>query len=131
MGGVALAQNVRRVSALTLLNEANRINHEEIELATLAARKAQDNQAMITYAATIKADHKANQEALETLSQQKNIALERYRENVTASLRNLKGAEFNSAYIDDEISDHQEALNTLKGAVDSFTDDPDMSLYLG
>ena len=42
----------------------------------MAHEKAGDNQAMLTYADTIKADHEANEESVTALSRQKSVKLE-------------------------------------------------------
>lgn len=49
-----------------LLNQANAMNYEEIQTSKTAKDKAGDNQSLTTYAETLKGDHEANQEAVNT-----------------------------------------------------------------
>jgi putative membrane protein len=118
--------------AAMLLNKANQMNYEEQETAKIAHSKAGDNQALITYADTIRGDHEANEEAVSALSRQKGIKLEGTNpEKVEKnSLKNLSGGAFNDAYLDDQIQAHKEALNMFKSAEGSYRGDPDMELYI-
>ena len=61
--------------ASVLLNKANVINYEEIQMAKTAKSKAGDNQSLTTFAETLEADHKANEEALTALSRQKGVRI--------------------------------------------------------
>lgn len=118
--------------AAALLNKANQINYEETETAKLAHENAGDNQAMMTYADTIKGDHEANEEAVSALSRQKSIKLEGTdSETVDKSpLRNMKGGTFNRAYLDEQVKDHKEALGVFERAKSEFTGDRDMEIYV-
>lgn len=68
--GSAVAQE-SNASVSRLLNKANAINYEEIEMSKLASDKAGDNQALLTFAKTMKGDHQANEDAVTALSRQK------------------------------------------------------------
>src|SRR6266436_4605720 len=94
-----------RPEAARLLNKANQINYEEIETAKTAHSKAGDNQALMTYADTIRGDHEANEEAVFALSRQKSIKLEGINPDKVekSSLKDLSGGAFNDAYLDDQI----------------------------
>jgi predicted outer membrane protein len=72
---LAFAGSAWAQDAASLLNKANQINYEEIETAKLAHEKAGDNQALLTYADTIKGDHEANEESVSALSRQKSVKL--------------------------------------------------------
>ena len=61
---IAFAGSAWAQDAASLLNKANQMNYEEIETAKLAHEKAGDNQALLTYADTIKGDHEANEESV-------------------------------------------------------------------
>ena len=78
IGALALAftGSAWAMDAASLLNKANQMNYEEIETAKLAHEKAGDNQALLTYADTIKGDHEANEESVSALSRQKSVKLE-------------------------------------------------------
>ena len=97
--------------AAALLNKANQINYEEIETAKTAHDKAGDNQALMTYADTIKGDHEANQEAVTALSRQMSVKLEGTETSKTKSnpMADLKGGAFNEAYLNDQVMGHKNA----------------------
>ena len=118
--------------AAALLNKANQMNYEEVETAKTAHSKAGDNQALMTYADTIRGDHEANEEAVTALSRQKSIKLEGTDTTNTKSspIADLKGGAFNDAYLKDQVSGHQDALSAFKSAKGTFKGDPDMELYV-
>lgn len=126
--GPAFAQSAGADPA-ALLNKANQMNYEEQENAKTAHSRAGDNQALMTYADTIKGDHAANEDAVSALSRQKSIKLESTK-SVEDKFSNLKGGDFNAAYLKDQISDHHEALTAFKSAKAQFKSDPDMELYI-
>ncbi len=118
--------------AASLLNKANQMNYEEQETAKVAHSKAGDNQALLTYADTIRGDHEANEEAVSALSRQKSIKLEGTNADKVNNdpIKNLSGGAFNDAYLDDQIKGHKEALAMFKSAEGSYRSDPDMELYI-
>lgn len=119
-------------SLATLLNHASRINHEEENMASELQNKAGDNQALVTLATTISEDHKANESALKSLANQKNINLnsDQANNNSNNGLNNLKGAEFNRKFLSMEIRDHQKALAMFQHAKAEFANDPDVRVYI-
>jgi predicted outer membrane protein len=125
--GTAFAQD-----AAGLLNKANQMNYEEIETAKMARSAAGDNQALLTYADTIKKDHEANEDAVTALSRQKNIKLEGTNSDPVkkSPLNNLKGGAFNEAYLQEQIQGHKEALRDFEAARGQFKGDKDMELYV-
>jgi putative membrane protein len=129
---ISFAGSAWAQDAAALLNKANQINYEETETAKLARDKAGDNQALLTYADTIKGDHEANEESVSALSRQKNIKLEGTNaEKVDHSpLKDLKGGAFDEAYLSDQVRGHKEALSVFEGAKGQFKADPDMELYI-
>ena len=118
--------------AATLLNKANQMNYEEQETAKIAHSKAGDNQALVTYADTIRGDHEANEEAVSALSRQKSIKLEGTNTDKVekSSLKHLSGGAFNDAYLNDQIKGHKDALEMFKSAESNYRSDPDMELYI-
>jgi putative membrane protein len=116
----------------SLLNKASRINHEEENMASELKNKAGDNQALATLATTINEDHKANESAVKSLANQKNINLNSNQQNRTAQneLSNLKGAQFNRKFLTMEIRDHQKALAMFRQAKSQFSNDPDVRVYI-
>jgi len=118
--------------AAALLNKANQINYEETETAKLAHRNAGDNQALMTYADTVKGDHEANEEAVSSLSRQKSIKLDGTDSAKVdnSPLRKLRGGAFNQAYVEDQVKGHKEALGVFERAKSEFKGDRDMELYV-
>ena len=118
--------------AATLLNKANQMNYEEQETAKIAHSKAGDNQALVTYADTIRGDHEANEEAVSALSRQKSIKLEGANTDKVekSSLKDLSGGAFNDAYLNDQIKGHKDALEMFKSVESNYRSDPDMELYI-
>ena len=116
-----------------LLNKANAINYEEIQMAKMAQDKAGDNQALLTFAKTMQADHQANEDAVTALSNQKNVKINptpaSMRQKVE-QMQNLKGAQFNGAMINAEVQDHQKALKFFEGERGRFSSDPHVALYV-
>jgi putative membrane protein len=116
-----------------LLNQANVMNYDEIQTAKTAKDKAGDNQSLTTYAETLKGDHEANQEAVKALSSQKNVKLESVPSEVdqkVKALDRLDGGAFNTAFLRDEVIDHEKALSSFKSARSKFKEDPDVELYI-
>jgi predicted outer membrane protein len=116
----------------SLFDQANQMNNEEQDMAKELKSKAGDNQALVTMADTIRDDHKDNQAALEALASQKNVTLKSYEKNKAAEdqLDNLKGAQFNEAFLNMEIRDHEKALATFRRAKSEFSSDPDVRVYI-
>ena len=116
----------------SFLNQANQINHEEQSMADLLKGKAGDNQALVSMANTIRDDHKNNESALQSLANQKNITLGSYNQNKAAEdrLENLQGAQFNDAFLNMNIRDHEKALKLFKEAKSTYSGDRDVQVYL-
>jgi putative membrane protein len=129
----ALAGSAYAADTAHLLNQANKMNYDEIDTAKTAKSKAGDNQPLITYAETLKADHQANQEAVNALATQKNVKLEtepQQADKEEKSLDKLDGGAFNAAFLQDEINDHEKALAEFTSAKSQFSEDPDVKLYI-
>ena len=132
VAGPAWARTSSADDAAALLNRANQMNYEEQETAKMAKSKAGDNQALITYADTIRGDHEANQEAVSALSRQKSIKLEGTDSGKVekAPMKDLSGGAFNDAYLDEQIKGHRDALSMFESAKGNYKSDPDMELYI-
>src|SRR6266446_2481339 len=117
LGAPALA-SAQSAKLASLFNQANQMNNEEQDMAKELKSKAGDNQALVTLADTMRDDHKDNQTALEALASQKNVTLKSYEKNKAAEdqLDNLKGAQFNEAFLKMDIRDHEKALATFRRA---------------
>ena len=132
IAGPAWARTASADDAAALLNKANQMNYEEQETAKMAHSKAGDNQALITYADTIRGDHEANEEAVSALSRQKSIKLEGTNPDKVekAPMKDLSGGAFNDAYLDEQIKGHKDALSMFESAKGNYKSDPDMELYI-
>ena len=132
VAGPAWARTSSADDAATLLNKANQMNYEEQETAKMAHSKAGDNQALITFADTIRGDHEANEEAVSALSRQKSIKLEGTNSDKVekAPMKDLSGGAFNDAYLDEQIKGHKDALSMFESAKGNYKSDPDMELYI-
>ena len=131
VNGAVAAETAPGVS--TLLNKANAMNYEEIELAKLARDKAGDNQALMTFAKTIESDHKANEDAVAALSRQKNVTLTGTPASIDQKykrMESLNGAEFNRAFLRDSVKDHSEALAFFEADKTKFRNDPNIYRYV-
>jgi putative membrane protein len=116
----------------SLLNSANQMNNQEEDNAKELRSKAGDNQALLTMADTLTQDHKSNQAAVEALAKQKNVTLNSYMADQAEKNRldNLKGAEFNDAFLKMDVRDHRNALAKFKEARASMSSDPDVKVYI-
>lgn len=114
------------------LNKANQINYDEVQSAKVAQNKAGDNQALVTFADTIQADHMANEQAVSALSRQKDITLYGFNppQNQLNNLRNLNGGAFNQTFLSNEIRDHEKAIRLFQQARQEFNGSPDVELYI-
>jgi predicted outer membrane protein len=112
----AMAHDMSMNSPEALLNQANQMNYEEQQTAKIALSKAGDNQALMTYADTLKYDHQANEDAVSALARQKSIKLEgtESKSEITSKFNNMKGGEFDSAFLTDEIKDHEKMIGVFK-----------------
>jgi len=116
-----------------LLNKANAINYEEIQMGKTAADKAGDNQALLTMAKTMRDDHQANEDAVSALARAKNVKIEGTPGSISDKLKrmdNLNGAQFNHAFLSDAVQDHTRALRFFETERGKFRADPDVSLYI-
>lgn len=132
--GLGVTQAGAASNPSVLLNKANVINYEEVEMAKTAKDKAGDNQGLITFADTLEGDHKANEDALTALARHKGIKIDDTPADADAKVKaldNLSGGAFNQAFIKAEIADHEKAISLFEHARAAATGDPDMELYIG
>jgi putative membrane protein len=135
--GAFAPQSARAVESASgvsgLLNKANAMNYEEIEMAKLARDKAGDNQALMTLAKTLEGDHQANEDAVTALSRQQNVTLQGTPASIDKKYKrmdNLNGAEFNQAFLSDAIAGHSKALEFFEAEKAKFRGDPAVYLYV-
>jgi putative membrane protein len=128
--GSAIAQDA---GVSRLLNKANSINYEEIEMAKLASDKAGDNQALLTLTKTLKGDHQANEDAVTALSRAKNVKIEGTPGSIgehERQMENLSGGAFNEAFLTEAVQGHAKALQFFESEKGKFRSDPDVYLYV-
>jgi putative membrane protein len=113
-------------------NTASKMNQEEQSMAQMAHNKAGDNHAFAALAQTINWDHEANQNALKALAKKENIKLNNNNNNNATHKRlsNMNGAEFESAYLNAQIKDHQQALDEFKQAKTKFAGNHAVESYI-
>ena len=128
----AMAREMSVNSPEELLNQANQMNYQEEQSAKVALSKAGDNQALMTYADTLKYDHQANEDAVSALARQKSIKLEgtESKSEITNKFNDMKGGEFDSAFLEDQVKDHEKMIGLFKQAREQFASDPDMRVYI-
>ncbi|MBV8454149.1 MAG: DUF4142 domain-containing protein [Deltaproteobacteria bacterium] len=117
-----------------LLNKANVINYEEIEMAKTAKDKVNNNQGLTTFADILEADHKVNEDAVAALARQKGVKIEGTPASVDVKVKqldNLTGGAFNEAFLRTEITDHEKAIALFERARSEAAADPEMELYIG
>jgi len=132
IGGVAVAQADSSDLAI-MLNKANQINYQEIQMAKMAESKAGDNLALFSMAETMKADYQANAAQLKALAAQQKVKIEPTQpwDAVQTKLQNANGGDFNEVFLDAQIAGHEQALAYFKSQQQQFAGDPDVTVYLG
>lgn len=114
----------------SLLDQANQMNHEEINAADIALNKDGNNLAMKSYANMLKEDHKVNQNAVESLANKENINLSNYREPAAdKNLSNMKGTQFTDAFLHNQVQDHRAAIQQFENARNNVTN-PGLKMYI-
>jgi putative membrane protein len=98
----------------------------EVELGELAADKAQ-NAEVKKFAQMMIADHtKANAE-LKTLAAKNNVTLptelSAKHQSMKQKLQGLSGAEFDKAYVDGQVEDHEDTLELMENNTDNSNAD--------
>jgi putative membrane protein len=114
----------------SLLNQANQMNHEEIDAANTALNKDGNNLAIKSFANTMKEDHKVNQNAVEALANKENISLSDYHKPAEdKNLSNMNGMAFTNQFLQDQIQDHQKAIQQFESARNEVTN-PHVKMYI-
>jgi putative membrane protein len=121
-----------------ILSEMNVANTSEIQLSTVAARKASSPKVK-QIARKLAADHTKNREELRALAQRLNVVLTPGRGgSVSAAnsaalpvdLRATSGRKFDHAFIDHEIEDHQANIEKLQTQAIPSVQNADIKAYL-
>lgn len=121
-----------------ILSELNAANTNEIQLSTVAAKKARSPKVKQA-ARKLAADHAKNREELRALAQKLNVTLTpAQRGSVSAAgsaalpvdLRAVSGRNFDLAFLDHEIADHQSDIQKLQTQVMPSVQNADIKAYL-
>jgi putative membrane protein len=121
-----------------ILSQLNLANTTEIQLASLAAKKASSPQVK-QIAARLAADHRKNREQLGALAQKLNVALTPAQGgNVSAAdsvvtppdLQQTTGRGFDRAFIQQEINDHQSNIEKLQTQAIPSAENAEIKSYL-
>jgi putative membrane protein len=113
------------------VTKAAKDGQAEVELATLAQKKATSEQAR-SLAGQLRADHeRANAELME-IARRKGINVDPSstpdQQQVASKLTNLSGAEFDRAYTDEMVQAHQRAVQLFED-VSHTAGDPDLKAF--
>jgi putative membrane protein len=115
----------------TFVTKAAKDGQAEVELATLAQKKATSEQAR-SLASQLRTDHeRANAELME-IARRKGINVDPSsmpdQQQVASKLTNLSGADFDRAYTDEMVQAHQRAVQLFED-VSHTGDDPDLKAF--
>jgi putative membrane protein len=113
------------------VTKAAKDGQAEVELATLAQKKATSEQAR-SLASQLRTDHeRANAELME-IARRKGINVDPSsmpdQQQVASKLTNLSGADFDRAYTDEMVQAHQRAVQLFED-VSHTGDDPDLKAF--
>jgi putative membrane protein len=121
-------------SVASLLDQANSINSEELQMAKTAQEKSRDSQPLRAFADVLKTDLQANEDALIALSRRKNVKIgdtSGLAEKRVSLLENMHDGQFSESFLNDEINSDKTALDYFLQAKRQFSDDPEVELYIG
>ena len=121
-----------------ILSEMNVANTSEIQLSTIAARKASSPKVK-QIARKLAADHAKNREELRALAQRLNVTLIPGRgagvsaadsASLPVDLRAMSGRKFDLAFLNHEIEDHQADIEKLQTQAIPSVQNADIKAYL-
>jgi putative membrane protein len=121
-----------------ILSELNVANTNEIQLSTVAANKARSPKVK-QIARKLAADHAKNREELRALAQKLNVTLTPAqggsvspadRAALPVDLRAMSGRNFDRAFLDHEIEDHQSDIQKLQTQAIPSVQNADIKAYL-
>lgn len=113
-------------SETAFLKDAAMANLTEVEIGRMAEQKAQ-NDDVKQYAQRMVSDHSKNMDKLQTLARQMNVDLPtqldpQHRQMVDRHAQ-MSGAEFDRAYIDMMVQDHQKVVSKFDQQTDAATNE--------
>jgi putative membrane protein len=119
-----------------MLSQLNVANTAEIQLAQLVSRKASSSQVK-QIARKLATDHSRNQQELQALAQKLNLSLTPAQgggvadsTEMPADLQSKSGADFDKAFIQHEIEDHQANIDKIRNQMLPAAQDQQVKAYL-
>jgi putative membrane protein len=121
-----------------ILSQLNVANTTEIQLATLASRKAASPQTK-QVAKKLAADHSKNRQQVQALAQKLNVTLTPARGGsmsaadsvaLPADLQDRSGADFDRAFLQHQIADHQANIQRIETQMVPSAQDPQLKSFL-
>jgi putative membrane protein len=121
-----------------VLSQMNVANTTEIQLATVAAKQARSAQVK-QIARKLAADHTRNRDQLRALAQKLNVSLTPSQGGsvsaadsaaMPADLQSKSGADFDRAFVQHEIDDHQSNIEKIEGQILPSMQDEQVKAYL-
>jgi len=107
------------------LNKAAMDNMTEIQMGKLAQQKSQNPQVQ-QYGQTLVSDHQNAQDKLKTIAQQYNVtlpsSLDEQHQGEANRLSKLSGTEFDKAFLQNQVTDHQNAIKEFKNISENAQD---------
>ncbi|MGZ3796665.1 MAG: DUF4142 domain-containing protein [Pseudobdellovibrionaceae bacterium] len=116
----------------------NKVNDVEVAIGKVAVEKGQ-NVKVKTFATKMVTEHTADNVKITALEAKTKLqradsdasrALEQRSNTIIENLKNAKAADFDKAYIDNEVTTHQEVLNTLDQSLIPTAQNPDLKSFL-
>ena len=112
------------------LKKTTEDNLAEVELATLASSKSQNEQVK-TYASKLLTDHQEAQTEVQSIATKKTVTLPTEPPAAKKALKDrlskLDGAAFDKAYVAEMVKDHKQAITAFERAAKSA--DPDVKVF--
>ena len=122
----SMQQATAAVEAPEFVKTAGQNNKAEIELAQLAQSKAQNPQVK-QYAQMLASDHRAANQQVTQIAQKLNAEIPNdftaAQKSTKDRLQGLSGAEFDKAYIDAMVENHQKGIETYRKATEFAQED--------
>jgi len=119
-----------------MLSQLNVANTTEIQLGQLVARKAASSQVK-QIARKLASDHTKNQQELRALAQKLNLSLTPAQggevsdsTSIPADLQSKSGAEFDHAFVQHQIQDHQTNIDRIRNEMLPAVQDQQIKAYL-
>jgi len=113
------------------LDQASKDNKMEEAEGSLAIIQAGRDLPLKSFGSMLKADHRVNEEAVQSLAAVKNVSLTHTTMPAPAEkLEYMTGNRFAAALAANEIKDHQKAIQKFQQAESEFQGDPQVETYI-